>query len=79
MPAHHLYCARPCNKSGIGAKWQGMMAEQGDGWGKLLLAANAGDARSYAKFLQAITPVLRGIVRAKGVSLGEAGCEDARR
>ena len=52
------------------------MAEQGDGWGKLLLAANAGDARSYAKFLQAITPVLRGIVRAKGVSLGEAGCED---
>ena len=52
------------------------MAEQGDGWGKLLLAANAGDARSYAKFLQAVTPVLRGIVRAKGVSLGTAGCED---
>ena len=53
-----------------------MMAEQGDGWGQLLAAANAGDARSYAQFLQAVTPVLRGIVRAKGISLGAAGCED---
>jgi RNA polymerase sigma-70 factor (ECF subfamily) len=53
-----------------------MMAEQGDGWGQLFIAANAGDARAYAKFLQAVTPVLRGIVRAKGVSLGAAGCED---
>jgi RNA polymerase sigma-70 factor (ECF subfamily) len=53
-----------------------MMAEQGDGWGQLLVAANAGDARSYARFLQVVTPVLRGIVRAKGGSLGAAGCED---
>jgi RNA polymerase sigma factor (sigma-70 family) len=53
-----------------------MMAEQGDVWGQLLQAANAGDARAYARFLQAVTPVLRGIVRAKGGSLGAAGCED---
>lgn len=53
-----------------------MMAEQGDGWGQLLAAANAGDARAYTQFLQAVTPVLRGIVRARGVSLGAAGCED---
>lgn len=53
-----------------------MMADQGEVWGQLLMAANAGDARSYARFLQAVTPVLRGIVRAKGVSLGPAGCED---
>lgn len=53
-----------------------MMAEQDDGWGQLLAAANAGDARAYAKFLQTVTPVLRGIVRARGVGLGVAGCED---
>jgi RNA polymerase sigma-70 factor (ECF subfamily) len=53
-----------------------MMAEQGDLWGQLLAAANAGDARAYAKFLQTVTPVLRGIVRAKGDSFGAAGCED---
>ena len=52
------------------------MAEQGDVWEQLLMAANAGDARAYGRFLQAVTPVLRGIVRAKGGSLGEAGCED---
>ncbi len=52
------------------------MAEQGDEWAPLLAAANAGDARAYAEFLQAVTPVLRGIVRAKGASLGAAGCED---
>lgn len=52
------------------------MADQVDAWGQLLAAANAGDARSYARFLQAVTPVLRGIVRARGGVLGEAGCED---
>jgi RNA polymerase sigma factor (sigma-70 family) len=53
-----------------------VMAEQTDAWGQLLAAANAGDARAYARFLQTVTPVLRGIVRAKGAGLGEAGCED---
>jgi RNA polymerase sigma factor (sigma-70 family) len=53
-----------------------VMAEQTDAWGQLLAAANAGDARAYARFLQTVTPVLRGIVRAKGGGLGEAGCED---
>lgn len=53
-----------------------MMAEQGDEWAPLLLAANAGDARAYGRFLQVVTPVLRGIIRAKGSSLGAAGCED---
>lgn len=52
------------------------MAEQGYVWEQLLMAANAGDARAYGRFLQAVTPVLRGIVRAKGGSLGDAGCED---
>jgi RNA polymerase sigma-70 factor (ECF subfamily) len=53
-----------------------MMAKQIDEWEKYLLAANAGDAVAYALFLQTVTPVLRGIVRAKASGLGEAGCED---
>ncbi|MEY4982549.1 MAG: hypothetical protein RIR62_815 [Pseudomonadota bacterium] len=42
----------------------------------LLARANAGDSRAYAEFLRKITPVLRGVVRAKGAGLGEALCED---
>lgn len=53
-----------------------MMAEQVDAWGQLLSAANHGDGKAYASFLRAATPVIRGIVRAKGGGLGEAGCED---
>jgi RNA polymerase sigma-70 factor (ECF subfamily) len=52
------------------------MAVQMDDWGQLLAAANAGDARSYSRFLHAVAPVLRGIVRTRGGSLGETGCED---
>lgn len=47
-----------------------------DGWATLLSAANAGDARAYTAFLRAITPVLRGVVRAKAGGLGDAACED---
>ena len=39
-------------------------------WVPLLRAANAGDARAYAVFLESITPVLRGVVRARGAGLG---------
>lgn len=52
------------------------MAPKMDDWGKLLTAANAGDSRAYARFLQAVTPVLRGVVRARGMGLGAAACED---
>ncbi len=47
-----------------------------DDWGELLAAANLGDSRAYERFLLRVTPVLRGIVRARGSGLGEAGCED---
>lgn len=47
-----------------------------DGWATLLSAANAGDARAYTAFLRAITPVLRGVVRAKAGGLGDAAWED---
>jgi RNA polymerase sigma factor (sigma-70 family) len=52
------------------------MAEQTDSWDRLLAVANAGDARAYERFLRAVTPVLRGIVRAKGGGLGVVECED---
>jgi len=39
-------------------------------------AANHGDAAAYRQLLRAVTPVLRGVVRARGVSLGPESCED---
>lgn len=39
-------------------------------------AANDGDAAAYRRLLQAITPVLRGLVRSRGASLGAETCED---
>lgn len=35
-------------------------------WAALLRAANGGDGAAYARFLREVTPVLRGIVRARG-------------
>jgi len=55
---------------------EGSDAVQIDALEDLLVAANAGDGRAYAAFLTKVTPVLRGIVRAKGASLGTAACED---
>lgn len=52
------------------------MTGQTEGWEQLLTAANAGDTRAYGRFLLAVTPVLRGIIRAKAAGLGHAGCED---
>ena len=39
-------------------------------------AANRGDSAAYARLLRAISPVLRGVVRARGKALGHEGCED---
>ncbi|MBP9183468.1 MAG: sigma-70 family RNA polymerase sigma factor [Fuscovulum sp.] len=52
------------------------MTGPGDDWEHLLKAGMAGDARSYRSFLLAITPVVRGIVRARGRTLDAAMCED---
>lgn len=42
----------------------------------MLRAANRGDQRAYAEFLRAITPLVRGIARAKSSGLGHDVCED---
>lgn len=52
------------------------MVERTDDWETLLTTANAGDSRAYAKFLLAVAPILRGVVRARGGRLGDAECED---
>lgn len=45
-------------------------------WSALLIAAMEGDGRAYAQFLSLVTPVLRGIVRARGRVLGPEAQED---
>ena len=42
----------------------------------LLRAANRGDARAYAAFLRAITPVVRGVARSRGPGLAPDVIED---
>lgn len=53
-----------------------MMHDRRADWSQLLRAANAGDKRAYGLFLQAVTPVLRSVVRSRGGGLSEADCED---
>lgn len=45
-------------------------------WSALLGAAKRGDERAYARFLREATPVIRGLVRARGANLGQAAWED---
>lgn len=45
-------------------------------WESLMRAANRDDAAAYSRLLHLITPILRGIVRARGATLGPEGCED---
>ena len=52
------------------------MQQTEDPWATLLKAANAGDGQAYARFLHAVTPVIRGIVRARGRSLPPDQHED---
>lgn len=47
-----------------------------DEWSVLMRAALGGDGPSYARFLREVTPVLRGVVRAKGRSLTREQQED---
>ena len=42
----------------------------------LLRAANRGDQRAYGTFLRSVTPLVRGIARARGAGLGQDVCED---
>ncbi len=41
------------------------MNERNHHWGELLRQANRGDSRAYSRFLSEVTPVIRGIARAR--------------
>ena len=43
---------------------------------ELLRTANRGDQRAYGEFLRAVTPIVRGIARARAGGLGPDVCED---
>lgn len=45
-------------------------------WADWLRAANRGDERAYTQFLREVSPVLRGIVKARGAALGDAVAEE---
>lgn len=52
------------------------MTDRETEWASLFRAANAGDAQAYLRFLRDVTPVLRGIVRARGRTFDGATQED---
>jgi RNA polymerase sigma-70 factor (ECF subfamily) len=52
------------------------MAQRTNEWESLLAAANAGNSRAYEQFLLAVAPIVRGVVRARGATMGAAECED---
>jgi RNA polymerase sigma-70 factor (ECF subfamily) len=76
--SHNLFIRprRWCNKSVSDANGTAGLADVTDDWGQLLARANAGDARAYSQFLKTITPVLRGIVRARAAGLEDTTRED---
>ena len=53
-----------------------MARDREQDWADWLRAANRGDRRAYARLLHEVTPVIRGIVRARGGGLGPEACED---
>lgn len=55
-----------CNVGRKGREWTIRMTDRETEWAALLRAANAGDGQAYARFLHAVTPVLRGVVRSRG-------------
>jgi RNA polymerase sigma-70 factor (ECF subfamily) len=52
------------------------MIDREQEWSALLRAANAGDRRSYDRFLREVTPVLRGIVRSRARGQSAESHED---
>lgn len=64
--------ARSCNVRALGRVLSEDMIVTEEDWSALLRAANAGDGRAYARFLSAVTPVLRHVVRARGPGLSDS-------
>ena len=65
-----------CNTLPHRPEWLGKMSVPETTLADLLRAANAGDGQAYARFLLAVTPVLRTVVRGRGRVLDRAAQED---
>lgn len=70
---HERPAAQSTAAQGTGATTQGRDENALD---DLLRAANRGDARAYAAFLRAVTPIVRGIARSRAGGLGGDAVED---
>ncbi len=55
---------------------QGDMLDNSCDWDSLLVRANAGDGAAFGRFLRAVTPTLRSVIRAKGHGLPPDQHED---
>lgn len=62
----------------MGPSWVQMNTKPAtEDWDALMQAALDGDSGAYDRFLRAVTPVLRGVVLARGrAQFGASGCED---
>ncbi|MCE5973839.1 sigma-70 family RNA polymerase sigma factor [Sinirhodobacter sp. WL0062] len=67
---------RACNNRVAVNEWTGTMSDTEELWSGMMRAANRGDAQAYARLLHAISPVLRGVVRARGRTLPPDQHED---
>ena len=67
-----------CNKAMARNVTKAMQVQAGkEDWDALMRLALSGDEQAYARFLRAVSPVLRGVIRARGwAQVGDAGCED---
>ena len=68
--------APPVTKAGAPTNGVAMSPREEAPLDDLLRAANRGDARAYAAFLAAVTPIVRGIARSRATGLGADAVED---
>lgn len=62
-------CPLPHSKIRLAAQQQEGQVPQSDSWEGLLSRANAGDGAAFARFLHAVTPTLRTVIRRRGDGL----------
>jgi RNA polymerase sigma-70 factor (ECF subfamily) len=59
-----------------GRGWREARLGEADDWDVLLARANAGDGVAFGRFLTAVTPTLRAVIRARGAALPRDQHED---